>query len=371
MARVGRGPGGHLTRDVARTAVCWALAAWPGTPPPAAAQTATIAEVRVEREGRVVIDAAVLALIETAVGEPLSAREVRETIAHLVGLDAFEDVRVEQEALPTGGIRLRYVLVPAHPIDRIAFEGSLGASESDLRRVVVDQFGVAPRATQAGNARQALVRALRDRGYPQATVESRLAETHNPDRATLTFTVKAGARATIVDLRLAVTDEGSPSALLEQPDVRRGEPYDKAQVDRALQRWADRMRAGGHYEARASHGVLFLPDGAVVSITLTQGPLIRVAFAGDELKEADRNRLVPIQTEASADEDLLEDSARAIEAFSKSQGHRDARVDYDRVARRRHYVHGGPRAALRGGCRSRDRSQRRDRCRGARGPAAV
>jgi len=40
---------------------------------------------------------------------------------------------------------------------------------------------------------------------------------------------------------------------------------------------------------------------------------------------------VPIRAEASADEDLLEDSSRAIEAFLKSQGRRDARVDYDRI----------------------------------------
>ena len=49
------------------------------------------------------------------------------------------------------------------------------------------------------------------------------------------------------------------------------------------------------------------------------------------LDEDDRERLVPIQDEASADEDLLEDSSRAIEAFLKTEGYRDARVDFDRV----------------------------------------
>ncbi|HEY6506617.1 MAG TPA: POTRA domain-containing protein, partial [Vicinamibacterales bacterium] len=328
-----REPVGCQLRGVTWTTVCWALAAWLVVPTGASGQTSTIAEVRVEREGRPVADPALLALIETRIGEALSAREVRETIAHLNGLDAFEDVRVEQETLPSGGIRLRYVLVPAHPIDRIEFEGQLGDSERDLRRVVVDQFGVAPRATQAGNAQQALVRALRDRGYPQATVEPRIVETHDPDRATLTFTINAGARASIVDLRITLADDPpQPGGLLEQLDIRRGEAYDKAEVDRALDRWTGRMRARGHYEARASHGALFPPDGAVVSITLTQGPQIHVAFAGDPLDESDRNRLVPVQAEGSADEDLLEDSARAIEAFLRSEGHRDARADYDRVA---------------------------------------
>jgi len=322
----------RLTRGVARALACSGVAAaLLLLPAVTSAQPTTVAAVQVEREGRMVTDPAVLSLIETAIGKPVSTSDVRETIAHLTSLDAFEDVRVLQETLPSGGLLLRYVLVPAHPIDRIEFEGALGVGEGELRRVVVDQFGVAPRATQAGNAQQALVRALRDRGYPQATVASRIVESHDPDRATLTFMVNAGAHALIVDLRLALTDEGPPSALVEQPDVRRGEPYDKAQVDRALQRWADGMRARGYYEARATHGALFLPEGAVVSVTLTQGPFIRVAFAGDQLGEADRKRLVPIEAEASADEDLLEDSARAIEAFLKSRGYRDARADYNRV----------------------------------------
>ena len=328
-----REPAGFQQRGVMWSTACWVLAAALFVPTGAAGQTPTIVEVRMEREGRPVVDPALLGLIETAVGKSLSPRDVRETIAHLNSLDAFEDIRVEQETLPGGGIRLRYVLVPAHLIDRIEFDGQPGVAERDLRRIVVDQFGAAPRATQAGPAQQALIRALRDRGYPLATVEPRIVETHDPDRATLIFTVNAGARANIEDVRITLADDPpQPGGLLEPLDVRRGEPYDKAEVDRALERWAGRMRARGHYEARASHGALFPPDGAVVSITLTQGPPIRVAFAGDPLDESDRNRLVPIQAEASADEDLLEDSARAIEAFLRSEGHRDARADFDRVA---------------------------------------
>jgi outer membrane protein insertion porin family len=301
-----------------------------GASQPVSAQTGLIGEVRVEREGEVVTDPSLLSLVETTVGEPMSRTEVRDTIAHFVGLNVFEDVRVEEEPLPSGAVRLRYVLVPAHPVDRVRFEGSTGVPEGDLRRVILDQSGASPRATQAESARQTLLRALRDRGYPQATIAVGIEETHNPDRATMVFTVQSGPHATIGEIRITLADGGPNTTLVEQLDLTKGAPYDKAAVDRILQRWTDRMHARGYYEARASHGVLFPPDGAVVSVTLTQGPLVRVAFAGDPLSESDRDRLVPIQTEASADEDLLEDSARAIEAFLKQQGHRDARVDFER-----------------------------------------
>jgi outer membrane protein insertion porin family len=322
----------RLTRGAAWTVLAAALCLAP--PARVGAQEApapTVNEVVVEREGRIVTDPAILELLDTTAGEPLSMRDVRETIAHLVSLNTFEDVRVLQEKTASGGVLIRYVLVPAHPIDRVDFEGTLGVDEDDLRRIAVDRLGPNPRAAQAAGATEALTRAYRDRGYPQATVTSRVLETHDPDRASLVFSVNAGARAVIDDLRITHADGGSGQPLIETPDLRRGTPYDRANVDRELQRWTDRLRARGYYEARASHGALFPPDGAALSVTLTQGPRIRVAFAGDPLSEDDRERLVPIEAEASADEDLLEDSSRAIEAFLKAEGHRDARVDFDRV----------------------------------------
>jgi outer membrane protein insertion porin family len=53
-----------------------------------------------------------------------------------------------------------------------------------------------------------------------------------------------------------------------------------------------------------------------------------VRFVGDQLPEADRERLVPIRTEGSADEDLLEDSSRAIEDYLHARGYRDANAVY-------------------------------------------
>ena len=51
-------------------------------------------------------------------------RDVRETLAHLTSLNRFEDVQVMEEPAG-GGIRLRYVLVPApsgrsHGVPRLA-----------------------------------------------------------------------------------------------------------------------------------------------------------------------------------------------------------------------------------------------------------
>ena len=289
----------------------------------------TVTQVRVEQEGQPVTDAAVTGLIETRLGEPFSARRVRETIAHLINLSRFDDVRVFQQPV-AGGVAVRYELLPTHPVDRVEFRGGLGVSEGDLRRVVRDQFGDPPRATQASAVVEALKRTYRGRGYPAAEVAFQIEETHTPDRASLVIVAQAGARMSIDDVRFGFANSADAEGATERPDVRPGQGYDSAAVDEALQRWTSRMRGRGYYEARATHGVSFASGGAFVSISLNRGPLVAVEFTGDTLSRAEQERLVPVRAEASADEDLLEDSSRAIEDDLRGRGYRDARATYAR-----------------------------------------
>src|ERR1051325_3413357 len=62
-------------------------------------------------DGHPVTDPKILALIETAIGEPLSVARVRSSIAHLFSLGRFQDVRVT--AAPRGdGVALAFDLIP-------------------------------------------------------------------------------------------------------------------------------------------------------------------------------------------------------------------------------------------------------------------
>ena len=113
---------------------------------------------------------------------------------------------------------------------------------------------------------------------------------------------------------------------------RAGDPFDNDAIIRALDRYVAPLHARGFYEARAVHTSGFEPDGtATVRITIDRGPLVSIAFAGDPLPEADRERLVPVRAEGSADEDLLEDANAAIEEYLQARGYRDAVVEYART----------------------------------------
>ena len=292
-----------------------------------------VTDIRVEQEGRIIEDRVIDGLIETTVGAPLSMREVRETLSHLTSLNRFEDVQVFQDAVGTG-VRLRYVLFPLHPVDRMAFLGMPGLPEAEVRRVVTERFGAAPSAGRAREIADAMSAFYRDRGYASVQVVPRIEATHNPDRATLAFDIRAGPRAAIGRVETDEFDAGERPVAAGDIAVRAGDPYDNDAIERELNRYVATLRARGFYEARAVHAASLEPDGtATVRMTVDRGPLVSVAFAGDPLPEADLERLVPVRAEGSADEDLLEDANAAIEQYLHARGYRDAAVEYARMER--------------------------------------
>ena len=295
--------------------------------------TPVITDIRVEQEGRVVDDRVLNGLIETTVGEPMSMREVRETLAHLTSLNRFEDVQVFQEAAGAG-VRLRYVLVPLHSVDRMEFRGVLGLPEGEIRQVITERFGAAPSGGRAEEVAQAITAYYRDRGHTSVQVAPRIEVTHNPDRATMAFDIAAGPQATIGRVEIDEVDGSDRPAASGDIAVRAGDPFDNDAILREMARYVAALRSRGFYEARALHTSSFEPNGtAIVRVTVDRGPLVSVAFDGDPLPEADRERLVPVRTEGSADEDLLEDANVAIEEYLHARGYRDATVAYARAER--------------------------------------
>ncbi len=291
-----------------------------------------IVEVAVEQEGRPIDDRLISSLIETTVGEPLSMRDVRETVTHLMSLNRFEDVQARSEAAGAG-VRVRWVLFPLHPVDRLEFSGDLGAA-GDLSRIITERFGNAPPAGRANELAEAIRTWYRQKGYPQATVMPRIEVTHNPDRATMAFAVAAGPRAAIGAVNIDEIDAADRPAPPGPFAVRIGTPYDEDVVIRELERYEAALRSRGFYEARATHLVRFEPNGtATVNVSVDRGPNVVVTFAGDPLPESDRERLVPVRTEGSVDEDLLEDSNFAIEEYLRGRGYRNAMSAYTREPR--------------------------------------
>jgi outer membrane protein assembly factor BamA len=290
-----------------------------------------VVEVRLQLKGAPVQNPEIVDIIETRTGAPLAMIDVRESMAHLFGLGLYQDVQVDA-SLRGDGVVLTYNLFPAQRVRRIVFEGTLGLSESDLRRTIVERHGASPSLARSAQAVATLQAVYRDRGYPKAEIAVRAGGEVDPSNVSMVFSIRPGARARIG----AIDVQGAPlepvPQLLNALDLRVGDDYDGIELDERLLRHANDLRANGYYEARVAQLPRFVDDDAAVNVVLSvePGPRVEIVFQGDPLAEGDRDRLVPIAREHSVDEDLLEDSKFGIERHFRERGYCNPRVDYQR-----------------------------------------
>ncbi len=292
----------------------------------------SIVEVQIVSDGVRVASASVAELVETRIGEPLSMRQVRESLAHLYSLGGYGGIDVGASAL-RGGVALLYELRPLEVIDRVEFSGQLGLSADDLRQAVARALGVA----FDGGTVDAVVDRTREyyraRGFLGAQVVPRLEGSRA--RRVLRLDIDSGRRAPVSAFRIRGVIPLSRTGFdltLTRLGLRVGMPYDAVEFDRRLADYERELRQRAFYEARLSHSPEINDDGESVTVLLDiqRGPRVTVAFAGDTIPGADLAQLVPVEREASVDEDLLEDAGRLIVAHLRGMGYRDAAVTYER-----------------------------------------
>lgn len=290
-----------------------------------------ITDVGVEIAGRSVSDANVLGLIETRIGETLAMQDVRSTIEHLVGLGRFEDVRVFTTT--TGqGVSLRWQLTPVRRIADISVSGNAVLSGSTIRAEVVDRFGALPSANRVADIVTALQAYYADRGFPRAIILPRIEEDDPaPERVALVLSIEAGARIAVAAARVTGSPLQTPDGVIDELQLRPGQPFDRPAIDARVAAYEEALRQRGHYEAQVRVTDATSADGRSASITVDvrPGPRVRLVFAGEAVSD-DLEDLVPIRSERSVDQDLLEDASRAIEDALREQGYRAAQAPYAR-----------------------------------------
>ena len=289
--------------------------------------------VRFVSEGRPVPDSALLDLVETRVGPPLSMRQIRESVLHLFTLGRFQDVQVDATPVQQGVV-LRYELIPLQVVERLEFQGLLGLSRGRLRGALVERYGLNPRFDVVDEAVQTLTDLYRDQGYLNARVVADVERSLEQD--TMVFEINAGTRLRIGTVDLEGAPLGQPAPVLARLNVRPGQVYDREAIERRLSDYELELRSQRYFEAELEHTVAVRGDGRTVDVTLRvePGPRVTVAFEGDPLPSGDLSDLVlvPVAREASVDEDLLEDSGRRIEAYLGAQGYWKASATHSRKA---------------------------------------
>ena len=260
---------------------------------------------------------------------------VRESITHLFSLNRFDDVQIDASPADSGGVALRYELSPVHPVTKIEFTGKFGAPGVDtgqLKKVVVDRFGASPPLGRNAELTQVVADALAERGYLRPSIVPRAVISHDPHRATLVLMINPGPRTVVGQIDIVGTPTVQPAEVIRRLGLASGVPYERRELDARIERYLAERRKAGYYEARLTVTPR-LTDGnstANLTLTVTPGLHVRLVFTGDPLPSDARAGLVPIESEGSVDEDLLEDSTNRIEDYLRAQGYRDAKAPHER-----------------------------------------
>ncbi len=295
----------------------------------------TIVDVRVRTVAGAPVESTVIELVETRLGEPLDMAAVRDTIDHLVGLGRYDDVRLTAApATEVAGVVLTWVL---RPIERIVRTTTVGGGElaaPALEAAMDERMGETPPASRAPEIASGVQAFYRDHGYRSAQVVHRLTA-REEGALLLSLDIDAGPRTTVSSAAVVGTPNEPASRILAQLALEPGRPYDRVSLQERLLRYENTLRDDGHYQAAVRETTTFsdADHTAAVEVTVDVGPLVRVVYVGDVLPKDTLDTLIPIASERSADEDLLEDGSRRVEAYLRERGYRAAVVPYDRQLR--------------------------------------
>ena len=273
---------------------------------------------------------ALVDLVETRTGEPLSMAAVRESISHLFTLGRFQDVAVE--AVETNGagsgIELRYNLTPLQALERIEFRGTLGVSAGVLKDAVTERFGATPQLGRANEVAGLLATVYQDEGYFKATIVPGSRSTPDNSAAILTFQIDSGPRAGIRNVEVTAHTPAAQQEAITRLGLQANRPYERRRIDDRVADYTKRLKDRGHFRAVVTESARISDDGrtADVSVAVDAGPLVTVRFEGDPIPADRRDDFAPFEREGSVDEDLIEDSVTKIRQYLLQQGFLKAEV---------------------------------------------
>jgi outer membrane protein assembly complex protein YaeT len=297
----------------------------------------TVVDVRVQTVDGAGVDDGVLELVETRLGEPLGMQPVRDTIDHLVGLGRYDDVRLSAAPAPDGtGVVLTWVLRPIQRIIRTTTVGGGDLASPALRAAVDAGLGAEPLASRAPEFASAVSTYYRDHGYRAAAVTPNLVPTQDEGAVVLNLQIDPGQRTAVASASVVGSPLEPEARILARLAVSPGRPFDGVELQERIRAYEADLRGEGRYLATVRETTTFSDTDhtAAVEIAVDAGPLVRVVYTGDPLPGGSAaDSLVPVREERSADEDLLEDGSRNIEAYLRERGYRSAAAPYDRQER--------------------------------------
>jgi outer membrane protein insertion porin family len=285
-----------------------------------------------------------LVLVTQKVGEPYSEEKVKQSAAALQKQGGFANVRIEVTP-DSQGLHLSFVLEPAWYLGVISFPGAERFSYTRLLQVANLQDEDPYDPARIPVAEKALGEFFRHNGFFAAAIHG---EPHIDDEhqlVNISFVVRTGKQARIGSVHIEGASQPEDARLLHSVRslkarltgglLKRGKPYSAERVASATMliktALVKQRRLASHiqenppeYHADTNRvDVSFKVDvGPLVTVRATGARLSAIPFlAGRELKKR-----IPIFSEGTVDQDLVDEGRRNLVDYFQKKGFYDVKV---------------------------------------------
>lgn len=286
-----------------------------------------------------------LAVVTQRVGEPYSQQKIDESAEVLRRVGNFP--KVDVNVVPdVAGLRVSFLLEPAYYLGAVEFPG-VGKYFSYTRLLqVADLPDEDPYdSMRIPVAEKALQDFLRRNGYLQSTVHAQPAIDDARELVNVSFAVEVGKKARLGTVSLQGPDAAETERLLRATRslwarlsgglLRSGKLYSPARIKEATKLMKRTLTSQHrlsatvkenppHYDAAANR--------VDISFTVEVGPVVNVRTVGAKLAVVpflagrQMRKLIPIFSEGTVDQDLVEEGQRNLTDYFQKKGYYDVKV---------------------------------------------
>ena len=268
-----------------------------------------------------------------SVGKPLTRRALRESLRQLFSTGVYNTLQADGRR---EGDQVD-VIFRGTPRPFIGTVGVYGAKGATVNTQLVSAAQLSPgtrfNPAKMDRAMQQMRAVLAEDGYYEPKIIPTLTAQTADQLVNIVYRVESGPQARIGSVDVTGDSGMSVAEFRRLAHLRSGAHVTRDTVNRALagvlkhyQR-QNRMEAeiklvSEQYDAKARK-VNF-------SFSVARGPVVIVTVEGASMEEDDLKHLVPVYSEGTVDEDLLNEGNRRLRDYFQRQGYFDVKVDHRR-----------------------------------------
>jgi outer membrane protein insertion porin family len=260
-------------------------------------------------------------------GDPLTRSGIKKAIQSLYDSGQFFDIVAA--ALPDGeGVRIRFDLQHNSYFNRFSIDGKLNLGGRSLWELISLPAGQRFTPEKLEEARQAVLKFMRDQGFYQADARARLIYDDQENQVDTVFIVMPGNLPLISSVVIKGMAPQEVGDIQNRLGIREGRKFDRVALGRRLDKLKNYFISRGYLAATVQISELFQTESNTIALEvgIANFGRIRVAVEGFKIDKDQLPRLLPVLTGEGVEENILQEGLGNIRDYLEERGYPDAEV---------------------------------------------